>query len=109
MVYRSYKRKIADSASEAYPYTDKHGEAAFDYLKKHRMQIIKAINITLEESSYMVNRLTRHGLTAQLESRGPASPYGQAIEYLNKFTPPTFESLMYKRGLVANNNEKNLS
>ena len=84
-----------------YDYTDEHGEIAMKYLKMWRFEIVEAINATLYQAGFMLNRITQHGLTALLESRGPTSPYGQVMEHLNNFTRLTYDNPDIERALNA--------
>ena len=82
-------------------YTYEHGELAKKHLKRWRLEIVGAINNTLDQAAFVLNRITFDGLTALLENTGPTSPYGQAMEYLNNFTPSSYESSTIERGLNA--------
>ena len=65
------------------------------------MEIVGAINNTLDQAAFVLNRITFDGLTALLGNTGPTSPYGQAMEYLNNSTPPYYEDPAIERGLNA--------
>ena len=96
-VFKAHKLTIMIAARGVYEYTDEHGELAIKHLKRWRFEIVEAINATLDEAGFMLNRITHHGLTALLESRGPASPYGQAMEHLNNFTRLSYENPAIER------------
>ena len=100
-VFKAYKLTIRTASRGVCDYTDEHGEFAIKHLKRWRPDMIDAINSTLDEAAFVLNKITLEGLTALLESRGPASPYGQAMEYLNNFTPSSYESSTIERGLNA--------
>ena len=100
-VFKAYKLTIMTAARGVCEYTDEPGELAIEHLKRWRLGIVDAINTTLDQAAFMLNRITLDGLTALLESTGPASPYGQAMEYLNNFAPPSYKAQAIERRLNA--------
>ena len=65
-VFKAYKQTIMTASLGVCEYTYEHGELAKKHLKRWRLEIVDAINTTLDQAAFVLNRITFDGLTALL-------------------------------------------